>query len=356
MATRIWSLGAEQGINELNYRPARGATTVTTTKTRTGTYAFTIPSNDPASWGRILPTPLTQFQTAYWINHMGVGGTDTAIDRSSYLFTFLRQDGTLYRIGWQHTNLYWFVASAITTNFFSTANGTGTTGDFNLTDVWHHVGLDVKIDNAAGWIKLYINGLLALDFTGNTGTSPVTAVGYAGSASSNGDWNAFLYYDDVYLDDTTGEAASVPIQKRFMYLAPNGNGELSQFTGSDGNSTDNYLLVDEVSAHDDDATFVQASANGLIDSYTHAALTTPDNFVPVALITSAFAKKTDATVDTEYQARLHKGSDNSLGVAKDLATGYTLLQDRFTTLPDATPLGDVNINDTEIGIVAAGAY
>jgi hypothetical protein len=327
MATRIWSLGAEQGINELNYRPARGATTVTTTKTRTGTYAFTIPSNDPASWGRILPTPLTQFQTAYWINHMGVGGTDTAIDRSSYLFTFLRQDGTLYRIGWQHTNLYWFVASAITTNFFSTANGTGTTGDFNLTDVWHHVGLDVKIDNAAGWIKLYINGLLALDFTGNTGTSPVTAVG-----------------------------ASVPIQKRFMYLAPNGNGELSQFTGSDGNSTDNYLLVDEVSAHDDDATFVQASANGLIDSYTHAALTTPDNFVPVALITSAFAKKTDATVDTEYQARLHKGSDNSLGAAKDLATGYTLLQDRFTTLPDATPLGDVNINDTEIGIVAAGAY
>lgn len=49
-------------------------------------------------------------------------------------------------------------------------------------------------------------------------------------------------------------------------LQPNGNGALSEFVGSDGNSTDNYLLIDEATPSATD--YVGTGATGKTDLYT----------------------------------------------------------------------------------------
>lgn len=353
MATRLCSLGFELGLVECNYwLPVGTAPTISATKTRTGSSSLRYTTGQHAPYGRWIGNT-TELRAFYALNHAGLEIGSAAVDRHVYLFYLLRADGTSWRIGWHAHNATVGIYNNSTT---ATTTAIDTTGSLPTQDTWHQISCAAKIHNSAGWIDLYVNGLLAVSLTGNTGTSPIVAVLIGGSVSNNGEWNAFAYFDDFYVDDTTSEASAASTEKRFLYLAANGNGELSQFTGSDGNSTDNYLLVDDSATNDGDTTYVGASANGLIDSYTHATLTTPINYTPTALIPTVFAKKTDAIVDTEYQARLHKGSDNSTGTAKDLSTSYAMYQDRFTALPDASPLGDANINSTEVGIIAAGTY
>ena len=80
-----------------------------------------------------------------------------------------------------------------------------------------------------------------------------------------------MRFDDVYLVDTSAPNGDFLGDVRVAYLAPNGNGASSQFVGSDLNSVDNYLLVDEVPANDD-TDYVQSDVLNNIDTYALADL------------------------------------------------------------------------------------
>lgn len=86
----------------------------------------------------------------------------------------------------------------------------------------------------------------------------------ASEANATGEW----YFDDHAINDnTTSNQNSYPDEGEVIVRRPNGNGDNSQWTGSDGNSTDNYLLVDEVTPND--ATdYVESKTSGQIDDYT----------------------------------------------------------------------------------------
>lgn len=108
----------------------------------------------------------------------------------------------------------------------------------------------------------------------------------------------FNYYDDVYIVDLEGPAPNNDFLGDISIetLDPNGNGNTNQFTGSDADSTDNYLLVDET-VPDDDTTYVGDATVSDIDLYAFEDMaTTP--LVIYAIHSMAVVKKTDASAKT----------------------------------------------------------
>ena len=93
---------------------------------------------------------------------------------------------------------------------------------------------------------------------------------------------------DLAINDTSGSVQnSWPGPENIFCLRPNGNGANSDWGGSDGNSTDNYLLVNEIPP--DSANYVQDDTSGQIDDYnldaTPAAMNSGDivNYVQVGV-------------------------------------------------------------------------
>lgn len=73
--------------------------------------------------------------------------------------------------------------------------------------------------------------------------------------------------DDLAVNDSSGSfQTSYPGAGGVIHLYPNGNGDNSDWTGSDADSTDNYLLVGEFPP-DDATTYVQSNTSGQIDDY-----------------------------------------------------------------------------------------
>lgn len=76
-------------------------------------------------------------------------------------------------------------------------------------------------------------------------------------------------------------------------IVPNGNGSNSAFTGSDGNSTDNYLLVDEIPANVSE--YVYATSSGDTDTYAmsfSADLPASNQIDRISLLASRVVGKT----------------------------------------------------------------
>lgn len=165
---------------------------------------------------------------------------------------------------------------------------------------YYYIEGRVKISDTVGEISAQINGA-AETFTFVTGTSTtqdtrngattnadvIVLCGGSGSNSQNID------FDDFYVCDDGGSTNNSFLgDVRVEALFPNGNGNYSQFTGSDGNSTDNYQLVDEASANGD-TDYVTDSVSGHIDSYTMTNLTATSGTV-YGVQTNMWARKDDA--------------------------------------------------------------
>lgn len=358
MATQLFSVGWEMGLIETPVTFTNGGTgigTVTTTKTRTGTYSLGFPLAQVASYGRAIPST-TELRANVAINHNGFNSASAVVDRAAIIYQIGRLDGTGWRFTWQNTNRLFYVTT-IAAPTVALASGSEVQSNWTMRDSWHDMSIAIKVDGAAGWLKLYANGIEVLSFTGNTGTSPIVSVAVGGSSTSADNiWSAFAYFDDFYVEDTTGEAAAPAVNRKFMYCPVNGNGSSSTFVGNDGNSTDNYLLVDDTLNNDGDTTYVAATAAAQEDLYTHATVTTPVNHVVSAITPTVIARKTNAAIDTEIQLELFKAATDSVAAAQNLTTGYHMIFSRFTALPDASALNDANINSTEIGYISAGAY
>lgn len=91
-----------------------------------------------------------------------------------------------------------------------------------------------------------------------------------GCYTDAGDATLDYIVDDCAINDTTGSfQTGYPGSGKVIVLRPNGNGDNSAWTGSDGNSTDNYLLVDETPP--DSTDYVESNTSGQIDDYDFAA-------------------------------------------------------------------------------------
>ena len=107
---------------------------------------------------------------------------------------------------------------------------------------------------------------------------------FSGNASTVG-----TIVDDLYIFDGNAGPGTDPINDDFagdVKVAthwPDGNGATSQFTGSDADSVNNYLHLDEALT-DDNSTYVESITPGQIDLHTFDDLaTTPDDIKAVQI-------------------------------------------------------------------------
>jgi hypothetical protein len=215
--------------------------------------------------------------------------------------------------------------------------------------VFHYFEIKCLLHDSTGTIKVVVDGVTELDLTGldtkSTANATVNQIQLLRQTAAT-------YYDDLYFCDTTGGAPTNDLlgDVRVECLFPTGNGNSSQLLGSDSNSVDNYLLVDEA-APNDDTDYVGSATVGQKDTYVTGDLTSASGTVYGIQLTP-YAKKTDAgTRSLATIARLG-------GVEVDSAT--TPLLTAYTYHPDireAKPGGGVwtvaDVNNAEFGVKVA---
>lgn len=178
-----------------------------------------------------------------------------------------------------------------TGHLYVTRNGTtilGPTASPLSVDTWYYIEMAVTISDTVGTVEVRVNGSSVLSGSGldtkNTANASVNRLrlgpGPEGTATMPGMW----------LDDLVVTDGALPGICKVAACAPNGNGTSSDFDGSDGNSVDNYALVDDTTPGDSD--FVSSSTPGDRDLYAVADIPTDASVVAVQAV--ARLGKTDA--------------------------------------------------------------
>lgn len=178
--------------------------------------------------------------------------------------------------------------SAMRGTFSGTLLGTSAPG-LVLANVYTHVQLRVVFSATVGVVQMRVNGSItnAINLTGQNTNAGADRVSFLTGSSSN-----TMYWDDVVVCNTAGTIAnSWPGDVRVDTYFPNASGDLSQMVGSDGNSTDNHLLVDAAAPNGTD--YVQTDVLNNEDLYNVADITHTPTTIYGVMVTAS-ARKDDA--------------------------------------------------------------
>lgn len=159
--------------------------------------------------------------------------------------------------------------------------------------VWYYIEAKFVIADSGGTITTKVNGITDISFTGDT---KQTANAYADRIFIGG-WrqqSGYIRFDDWYACDGTGSSPTNDFlgDCKVETIMPDGNGNSSGFVGSDADSTDNYLLVDET-PQNDATDYVEGASVGDKDTYTYGDLVSTAGAVYGVKINTR-AIKTDA--------------------------------------------------------------
>lgn len=198
---------------------------------------------------------------------------------------------------------------------------------------WNYIEFKATIDNAAGAVEVRVNGVQELSVSGidtqNSGTAQVTQVRLASATTGS---STYMYFDDLVILDTTGTENNDLIgDVKVQALYPDGNGANSDFTGSDGNSVDNYQLVDENPP--DTADYVQSGVAGHKDTYSFGDIGASDT--PRAVQVNLHALKTDA-ISRIIRALARPTTTDNESADLALSTSAQILTAVFNTNPDSS--------------------
>jgi len=230
-----------------------------------------------------------------------------------------------------------------------TALGTGTI--VMSTATWYYIEFKVKIDDTTGTAQTKINGVTDLNLTGqdtrNGAAAQLNLFEFNCQSFSSG---TTLDFDDFVLMNTAGSTNNDFIgDVRVEFLLPSGNGNSSQFVGSDANSTDNYLLVDDDGpGPDGDTTYVESSTVNDKDTYVMQDLT-PGTGTVFWVQPVPYARKTDAgTRSIATVARL--SATETLSADNALSSTYAWYPDIRETKPGGGAWSISDVNNTEFGV------
>lgn len=338
--TRRWQCGMELGDTSefLGGIGGTGGVTASATTPFTGTYKMILSTTTGFGYG-IVPLAATRQIRA----GMRWSTNNSTLGSVRNIF-FIRDSGGTKLLSVA------FSGSGGGSNM-SVHDSAGTAQDTAIgvvTGDWMHIGIDIKVDNVAGWVVVYADGVEIIRWEGNTGNSDIYSACFGWEASTN----AQIWYDDMYIDDTTGEAAAavVPI-KAFPYRVSNGDGNYSQWTGSDGNSVNNSLLIDDVPVNSTD--WVEATSADKLDSYATATYTLAANETCIAVIPTAVVRKAGTTEQIAIGTR---STSDSVGSDKTPTISFSPLFERQTTKPGGGVWDQTALDNLEPLIKSRGTY
>lgn len=217
------------------------------------------------------------------------------------------------------------------------------------TGVWTYLEVKGTIADAGGTVEVRVNGTVVLNATcdtNNAGTGVFAMVHGGGTG-----W--IQSTDDMYILDTTGGApynnylGDIAVQT----LLPNGNGDLSEWTNSAGNSTNNSTYVDETDSSATD--YVGASAANKTDLYQMADVVTANATTVLAVQELVYSAKvaggTSPTILPVAKGTLGTvRTDTALTAQSTTYQGLT--GDIRTTDPDGNPLTVATVNAMQVGV------
>lgn len=335
--TRLWQTGWEW--NQAALETISANLSAVSAQAKTGTYSLQLTGAATATY-QALAAAIAQTRLGL---HFRQNGTSTG--STPQIFS-LRSAGTsVAEVTYNNATGEWRAVCGATV--------VETVISAMTTNTWYHIGVDIKIDAAAGWFYVYLDGVPIITFDGDTndGGANLDRL-YLGYTNASHQWGNTAYMDDVYWDETTGEIApAAPPDLRFYMIAPNADGNYSQWDGNDGNSVNNYLLVDEI-AHDSDTTYVSTSTTTEKDSYNATTVAIPGGFSIAAVIPQAVMRKSSAggTVNAKIGTR-YAGND-VVSATKTLATSYSLHSERQVLAPDGGDWDQTKLDAVELLIEA----
>lgn len=165
---------------------------------------------------------------------------------------------------------------------------------------WYLFEVYYLVHDTTGRLVLYVDGISALDFTGNTsyGMTNVDTLTFNGVTTC---------LDDMALNDTNGsEDNSWCGDGVIKLISPSGSGTVNSWLNSGSVSgSSNYLYVDDY-PYDSDSTYIYSSASevGAKDQYVMSNLYLPEGVDITHVWAEARAKKTSSEGGTTIQLGL----------------------------------------------------
>lgn len=346
---RIWMSGFEAGsINVLSNVSGVGTNfNVKTTNPRTG--AYSLYSGGTSGSGMItLPAQPAEIYFRVAVYATGNSG-------GSYLFR-------PFLIMWGASGAHLVLSLNPTTSRLEIIPGMPTWSSMPAAlaaasvplsnNAWTCLEYHILIHDTLGVVQVKQDGVMVIDLVGTAeqpvdtlrGGGGITSLQFASVTASPYVYRLYGYFDDIAINDTTGEINnSWPGRGGIYPMIPSGAGALTQFTPDSG---DNHARVSDVPP-DDDTSYVESAVLDTSDLYATAGVTPTDGTVS-AVQWLARAKLTDSGEGNLRRLVRHDGV-NYAGDDQGLDTSYRYLSEIMEKAPDETEWTLSKVNALEIG-------
>jgi hypothetical protein len=240
-------------------------------------------------------------------------------------------DGQTYQMGLRHDSNFRLCVIRNNSVLATETNAVMVVGQ------WYYLELKVVLaGSSAGSYAVRRNGTV---ITGLPDTSSVTTITSANATASairiGRVFDAInppeMYFDDMYLCDSTGTNTDFLGDVSVSGSLPNNNGNTSGWTRTGGSAGGNYTAVNEATP-DSDTSYVSASAVSTEDTYTYPDL--PSNAMSVlAVLGTPIARKSDPGARS-ISTRVRSGaSEASAPISSALGLTYAGVQQTMDVNP-----------------------
>jgi hypothetical protein len=331
--TRIGQIGFETGQYESGFADNGGGGYITPVRAYTGSRCYCAPTSYDILYRGYAASAQVRTGFYFYAPTGGLYGNDPMVMK------FKAGGTTLVHIYMEPaSNLRFWVNGAVRATY---------TMSF---DTWYHFGVTLNRHTSSGWASFYVNGEQKCTWSGNTGSSNPTLTEWG---TGTNDWNENgHFYDDVYMDTMSGETDRNPPLRRFYYLTPDGTGNYSDWIGSDGDSTNNYVHVDEVPQNDSD--YVYTEDVDQYDSYTMTSHTLTSTQRFIRLIPIVRAKDLGTTEQIALGTRY--SSTDLIGSAQSPTTSYAQYDESQDSKPGGGDWDQTSVDGVELVLKSTGSF
>ena len=171
--------------------------------------------------------------------------------------------------------------------------------------------------------------------------------------ATGNDWAQYLYFDDIYIDSTTSEVIPTIVPSyRFLLASADADGITTDWVGSDGNSVDNFEMVDDIPS-DGGATYITTSTGATLNAVTldNESIT---GFDVVAVYPHAIVKAgVDATQELLIYVRDTVTGNFGRSLNQPVGSVYHPIFDERVTSINTLTWDQTEIDNLQVGIETA---
>lgn len=330
----LFADGFEDGLAD--WTPSVGTVVTTTTGARNG-YSLQMSTAVQSNCVRVIPALTTvvvgaAFYTSSFSNWGSINGT--------MLMGLWGDAGAT-----QHTMLYLNNAGVLTMGRATTS--LGTISGAITTGTWQYVEVRATLHDTTGSITVRVNGVQVGAVT-NVDTKTTGTVAAYDRLRLEAPSTATTMFDDLYICDTTGSYNNDFLGDLAVeHIRPTGD-DTAQWVGSDGNSTDNYALVDEAGAAVT-TDYVGSATVGNRDLYTTAPAVRTSGTVHGVYVQATAQKSDSGTRSMALIGKEGSGGSVRTGASQALTTGWLTYGQAFDRKADNSAFSISDLNAFRVG-------